>query len=225
MKRIRKAVTPFWVAVTNTMAGGGKGAERGARIVRKTLLAFPDAIITGIVEASNLMGTGPDDWQPEGDERRLRKIQNEKNLGKANVAAIIDVDRLDVTRHWLTPSVQPFINGRRIKMRVRYTLWVRGRVDGRKAVRTFRVLHGTPPRWPTLWKASIRWVRAYGVDLADWNASEARVEEVTGKKAFIRGVLGGAVPKAWVILGVIAADVDADHRAVGGKVAPRAAKR
>lgn len=232
MKRIKRAITPFWVAVTNTMAGGGRGSERGARIVRKTLLAFPEAIIYGVVEASNLMGVprSPSErvdgwWRPDGDKRDLVKIQSNKDEGRGNVAAIIDRARLDVTRHWLMPSVRPFINGRRIKMRVRYTLYVRGRVDGRKAVRTFRVMHATPPRWPTLWRASIRWVRAFGVDLADWNASEARVEEVTGKVAFLIGVLGVAIPKRWTLVAGHAADVDGDHKAVGAKVRPRASKR
>lgn len=225
MRKIRHTITPFWVAVTNTMAGGGQGPERGAHIVRKTLAAFPHAVITGIVEASNLMDVPRVDWRPAGDDRDLVKIQNERNLGKGNVAAIVDRARLEVTRHWLVPSVRPFIAGRRIKMRIRYTLWVRGRVDGRKQVRTFRITHATPPRWPQLWRASIRWVRAYGVDLADWNATEDRVREVTDKLVFIRGVLGAAMPKAWALIQGRSVDVGSDHRSVGAEVQPRAAKK
>lgn len=203
----------FDLAVCNAMAGSGVKPERSARIVRKTVQAFPRAVFIGVVEASLLLEVRPVEWKLD-DTRELRLIQSGP-LDKAGVAAIIDTNRLDVVSIDYRVGVQPFINGRRIGMRTRHILIVRGRVDGRKRIRKFRVSHLPPKRFWAIWQPMIRRLGRSGADLGDFNKLARAVALATGKRASMEGLTGILTPWSWRVTNKRVVDVDSDHNAVG----------
>jgi hypothetical protein len=206
--------TSFDLVVCNAMAGSGVAPERSARIVHKTLRAFPNAVVTGVVEASLLLKVKPIEWAPfVGDDRDLRLIQRGP-LDKAGVAAIIDTKRLtEVTVKYRT-GVRPFINGRRIGMRTRHILVIRGRVDGRR-FRKFRVAHLPPKRFWAIWQPMMRRLGPRGADLGDFNKLARAVQPATGKQTFMDALIGILVPQSWRVTNKRVVDVDGDHNAVG----------
>lgn len=201
----------FDLAVCNAMAGSNVTPERSARIVRKALRAYPDAVLVGVVEASLLLGHTH--WHPVVDPRTLRMIQNGP-LDKAGVAAVIDADRLtEVTVKYRT-GVRPFINGRRIGMRTRHIMVVRGRVDGRRP-RRFRVAHLPPKRFWAIWQPMMRRLGKTGADLGDFNKLARAVAPATGKRASMDHLIGILTPWSWRVTNKRVVDVDSDHKAVG----------
>lgn len=201
---------PFTLAVCNTMEASRANSDRAARIITATIRAFPDAVAIGVIEAANLAADMVlVDYQLVHDTTRL---------DRAGVALLVDRDRVKVTRVRYRIGVRPYIAGHRIKMRRRWVLTARCRVDGRR--RRIRVLHLPPPRFAALWATMIRRVGTYGADLADWNAGQGRVGSVTGKDPGIREVLGVTVPLWWRAGEPVAADVGGDHPAVAVTVRP-----
>lgn len=201
----------FGLDICNTMAGSGRDAAKGASIVRRTLRAFPTSVVTGVVEASNLLGTS--DWKPEGDKRSLHKIQAQR-VDKAGVAAIVDLSRVEVLKIRYRLGAVPFISGRRIKMRKRWILVLTVRIDGRKRRRTIKVAHLPPKRYWVLWAAMIVRLGRAGADLADFNKLAPAVAKATGKKPYMDKIIGQALPRTWRAWGPVVRDVGGDHNAV-----------
>lgn len=206
-------MTTYDLAVCNTMAGSNASTGRGCRILSDTLDAFPEAVITGVVEASNLLGTKPGDWTPNGDPRLLKKIQGYR-LDKAGVAAIYDARRVQVTRIRYRRGVSPYIHGRRIGMRTRWVLVVRARVDGGKS-RPYKFAHFPPKRFWALWPAMVPQVGTRGAVLGDFNKLARVVAPALGRNVAMDRLIGIATPKSWRVSNKRVADVQADHKAVG----------
>lgn len=203
----------FDLAVCNAMAGSNVTPERSARIVRNTLRAFPDAVLVGVVEASLLLEASRDEWSPASDEHWLRLIQ-QGPLDKAGVAAIIDRRRLTGIRVKYRTGVRPFINGRRIGMRTRHIMVVRGRVDGRRR-RKFKIGHLPPKRFWAIWQPMIRRLGRTGADLGDFNKLARAVAPATGKRASMDHLIGILTPWSWAVTNKRVVNVGGDHNAVG----------
>jgi hypothetical protein len=206
--------TSFDLAVCNAMAGSKVEPERAARIVRKTLAAYPDAVLVGVVEASLLLETERADWTPEGEGRDLRLVQR-RPVDKAGVAAFIDRKRVEVVSIKYRVGVRPFIAGRRIGMRTRWVLVIRARIDGRKRVRKFKVGHLPPKRFWAIWQPMMRRLGPRGADLGDFNTLARAVAPATGKRASMDLLIGILTPWSWRVTNKRVVDVDSDHNAVG----------
>lgn len=204
----------FDLAVCNAMAASNVTPERSARIVRNTLAAFPDAVLVGVVEASLLLQTERTDWTPDDDPRYLRSIQH-RDLDKAGVSAVYDEDRVDIVSIDYVLGARPFIGGRRIGMRNRWVLVIRARIDGKKRIRTFRILHPPPKRFWALWVPMMRRIGRAGADLADFNKLARAVAPATGKRASMDHLIGILTPWSWRVTNKRVVDVDGDHKAVG----------
>jgi hypothetical protein len=203
----------FDLAVCNAMAGSGVEPERSARIVRNTLREFPDAVLVGVVEASLLLNLERFDWTPTGESRDLRLIQRGP-LDKAGVAAFIDRKRLTEVTVKYRVGVRPFINGRRIGMRTRHIMVVRGRVDDRRK-RKFKVGHLPPKRFWAIWRPMIRRFGPTGADLGDFNRFARAVQPATHKRASMDALIGILTPWSWRVTNKRVVDVGGDHNAVG----------
>lgn len=203
--------TLFSLAVCNTMAASNASAAKGASILRKTLEAYPKAVIVGVVEASNLLDANAA-WKPTRDTRDLCKIQGGP-IDKAGVALVYDAKRVEVLKVKYVLGVLPFVRGKRVGMRNRWILRAKVRIDGRRA-RWVNVLHLPPPRFSALWPLMVAKVAHLGADLGDFNSRPSAVAAATGKRARMDGVLGVLVPAWWRSGKPRPADVGGDHKAV-----------